>query len=192
MREFVALRAGHLYFLASPILKSLAKQPAFQNVPAKNTCDTAQMKKPFFLQKLLFLAVILVSPTAAADCFDAAAAYHGVNPWILRAIAHVESGFNQSAQNRNRNGTRDYGMMQINSIHLPELARHGVTQNDLFDGCKSAHVAAWLLRRKMDRHGNTWNAVGAYHSETPVFRDPYARRVKAVILRWSKTHKTGI
>ena len=150
------------------------------------------MKRLNFLPKLLFFAVIFISGKAVADCFDVAAAYHGVNPWILRGIAHVESGFKEKARNKNRNGTWDYGMMQINSIHLPELARHGVSRLDLFDACKSVHVAAWLLRKKMDRHGNTWGAVGAYHSETPVFRDSYARRVMTAIQRWSKTHSTSM
>ena len=123
---------------------------------------------------------------AYADCFDEAAAYHRVNPWVLRGIAHIESNFQANAQNKNTNGSWDYGMMQSNSIHLPRLAKYGISKADLFDRCKSIHVAAWLLREKIDKHGNTWVAVGAYHSETPRFRDPYARKVEAVIRRWAK------
>ncbi len=33
--------------------------------------------------------------------------------------------------------------------------------------CVSVYVAAWRLREMTNKYGNTWAAVGAYHSETP-------------------------
>lgn len=32
--------------------------------------------------------------------------------------------------------------------------------------------------------GNTWQAIGAYHSETPHLRDEYARNIHAVLVSW--------
>lgn len=102
-----------------------------------------------------------VTTAAGADCFDDAASYHGVNPWVLRAIAVVETAGCMAGQvNRNTNGTVDIGCMQTNSIHLNELGRHGVRAGDLMDPCKSIHVGGWQLRRKINKYGNTWTAVG--------------------------------
>lgn len=122
---------------------------------------------------------------AATDCFSAAAAYQSVNPLILRAIAWQESHDNVSAMHKNRNGSIDYGLMQINSIHLPKLAQYGISSDKLMDPCSNVYIAAWHLRRQMDKYGNSWAAVGAYHSETPTLRDQYAKQIIAILKRWN-------
>lgn len=67
------------------------------------------------------------------DCLVAAARHHGVDPALLHAIAVVESGLNPRAVNRaNANGTRDIGLMQINSAWLPTLKRWGITEEGLY------------------------------------------------------------
>ena len=129
---------------------------------------------------LAAIALTLLATHARADCFDDAASFHHVNPTILRAIDIVESGGKPWAVGHNANGTVDIGAMQINSIHLAELARYGMTKDDLFDGCKSIYTGAWLLRKAIDRYGNTWQAIGTYHSSTPALRDQYAAKVKAI------------
>lgn len=130
--------------------------------------------------------IVATSSGAWADCYDAAAAYHRVNPWILRAIAAEESSFKPNAVGRNSNGSEDVGVTQTNSVHFEELRRYGIGRNDLFDACTSIYVAGWLLQKKVKRHGNTWTAVGAYHSETPEKRDSYARRIKRTIEAWTR------
>lgn len=128
----------------------------------------------------VFLA--LTTSVCRADCFDQAAAYERVNPITLRGIAVVESSNNPRAINRNRNGSVDLGLMQVNSIHLPELNRYGIHKRDLMNACKNTYVAAWLLRKSMDRYGNTWKAVGGYHSNTPGEREQYALKVRKAIM----------
>ena len=100
-------------------------------------------------------------------CIWAAADYHGVNPYLLRAILVVESQLNPKAININNNGTRDIGVAQINSIHLPVLQSHGIKENHLMDGCVNTYVGAWLLRKQISRYGLTWFGIAAYHSVTP-------------------------
>ena len=56
----------------------------------------------------------------------------------------------------------------------------------LTDACVNVFVAAWLLKQKMVRHGNTWRAIGAYHSETPAQRDSYARSIQRVLVSWGE------
>jgi len=132
---------------------------------------------------VLLLALLVVSP-AWADCIDDAAARHGVHPHVLRAIGWHESRLRPEAEALNRNGTRDIGAFQINSIHLPRLVRHGIDARALKDGCVSSEVAAWHYRQQVDRHGNTWRAVGAYHSNTPARAAWYANAIVSVLMRW--------
>ena len=123
---------------------------------------------------------------AADDCFNEAAAYQGVNPWVLRAVAWFESKGDPDAIHQNANGSIDVGQLQINSIHFGDLAREGVPHRALTDPCVNVYVAAWLLKQKMVKYGNTWRAIGAYHSETPKQRDAYARSIQQVLVGWGQ------
>jgi soluble lytic murein transglycosylase-like protein len=136
------------------------------------------------LAAFIVLLATTVPVAAHADCFDEAAQYHKVNPWILRAIAARESGFKPSTISRNSNGTVDLGEMGINSVHLPELARYGISQSDLLDGCKSVYVAGWRLAKMVKKYGNTWEAVGAYSSETERYRNQYSALIRQIIDFW--------
>ena len=107
------------------------------------------------------------------------------NPGVATAsIAAQESRFKADTVVRNTNGSVDRGMTGINSIHLPELAKYGITAGDLMDSCKSVYLAGWHLRKKVRKFGNTWMAVGAYHSETPRYRDRYAASIRKIIDFW--------
>jgi Transglycosylase SLT domain len=110
-----------------------------------------------------------VSTLAADHCLMPAAQRHGVNPSILVS--------------RNRNGSLDVGMAQINSIHFRELAQWGITPERLLDPCVATHVAAWHLKRVMLHHGNTWFGVAAYHSATPVHNLRYQALLRQELVR---------
>jgi soluble lytic murein transglycosylase-like protein len=122
----------------------------------------------------------------ADDCFNQAGVYQGVNPSVLRAIAWFESKGDPTAIKRNANGSVDVGQLQINSIHFGDLARQGVPHGALTDPCVNIYVAAWLLKQKMVKYGNTWRAIGAYHSESPKFRDAYARSIQQILVDWGE------
>jgi soluble lytic murein transglycosylase-like protein len=124
--------------------------------------------------------------TGADDCFEKAGAYQGVNPLVLRAVAWRESKGDAAAINRNANGSIDVGQLQINSVHFSDLARQGIPSRALTDPCVNIYVAAWLLKQKMVRYGNTWRAIGAYHSESPHERDAYARSIQAILVAWGQ------
>lgn len=131
-------------------------------------------------------ASLFCSLPARADCFDDAAAYQSVNPYVLRAIAWHESKGDPTAVHRNSNGSVDVGELQINSVHFPELATWGITPSALMDRCINIYVAAWRLKTKMAKYGNTWEAIGAYHSETPQHRDKYARAIQQILASWGQ------
>jgi soluble lytic murein transglycosylase-like protein len=153
---------------------------------AVNSCIAVvnEMKNRFFQLFAIGLGAWAAAAPAHADCFDEAAKYQQVNPLILRAIAWQESHNHPDAMNKNANGSVDYGLMQINSIHLNTLAHYGINSGTLMQPCKSVYVAAWHLRQKMNKYGNTWQAVGAYHSETPSLRDKYSKQIIDILGKW--------
>lgn len=123
-------------------------------------------------------------------CWDGAAKYHRVDPWLLYSIAYVESRFNPNAVGKNKNGTRDLGMMQINDkVWLPKLAKMGISKDMLKDPCVSVYVGAWILRQNIDEFGYTAKAIGAYNSRTPVHNKNYARKVYDAYAKFTKLHK---
>ena len=114
---------------------------------------------------------------AHSHCVDLAAQRYQVSPVLLQAIAQHESGGRATAVNVNSNGTRDIGLMQINSSWLPTLARHGIGERDLFDPCVSTLVGAWILSNNFARLGYTTQGLGAYNAASPDKRERYAAQV---------------
>ncbi len=109
------------------------------------------------------LLLLLIPAIAYCFCFEEAGRYYGVSPHLLWAIAKVESNFNPRAINRNKNGTYDIGLMQINSSWLPYLKKHGIDPSLLWEPCYSAHVGAMVLRHCIDTYGYNWKAVDCYN-----------------------------
>lgn len=112
-------------------------------------------------------------------CWEEAAAFHNVDPWLLMSIAYVESRFNPHAVNRNKNGSYDTGMMQINSIWFPTLRKNGIDPSLLKDACASTYIGAWILSKNIKQYGYTWRAIGAYNSAKPSLGYKYAQKVYA-------------
>jgi len=142
---------------------------------------------------ILATALVLTSGTLEArpslattpfdSCFERAGAYYQINPLLLRAIARQESSMNPRAHNRNTNGTSDIGLMQINTTHMPKLAKAGVTEQRLWDPCVNIAVGAWVLADAISRHGMTWKSVGVYHSPTDWRQKDYAAKVQRHLVR---------
>ena len=144
----------------------------------------------------LFACVLILaagSPVAAeptpsggpltVDCIDRAAHDQQVPREILYAIGVVEGG-KVGEITHNTNGSYDIGVFQINSHWLGMLAdlyhtdRATVEYHLRWDGCFSAAMAAWVLRRKiLDVGGDFWRGVGNYNSANPPFHDHYLNKV---------------
>lgn len=130
----------------------------------------------------------MVSHPALAYCWEGAASRFNIEPELLQAIAAVESGYRAQAMNHaNRNGTRDIGLMQINSLHLPRLLKQGITEERLInEPCLSVEVGASILAEFIQRFGYNWTAVGSYNvgtgagPEHEALRMRYAQKIWAV------------
>lgn len=138
---------------------------------------------------LIGAGLALTATFARADCLDDAAAYFSVDPVLVRAIAQHESGMRANAINRNRNGSYDIGLMQINSSWLPRLATKGISEQSLFDPCVNGYVGTWILRANIERLGPTWKAVGAYNAVSPDKQLRYANRIYG---RWRALQRAGV
>lgn len=129
--------------------------------------------------------MLLSLPASAVDkdapyqqCFVDAAQKQGVPHEVLMAIAKQESNFNPNAINRsNKDGSSDYGIMQINSWWLPELKKQGVGVKDLMNPCINIHIGAWIFAQGVAKHGWTWKGIGAYNARSDHFRYRYAQNV---------------
>ncbi len=142
----------------------------------------------------IFLLVQVATPVLAGSCFVAAGERYKIHPWLLYAVADVESSVNPSAVNGGHVGrTRsvDIGLMQINSRWLSRLSRYGIDAERLLDPCVNVHVGAWILADLFARYGATWEAVGAYNAACTALkgadcqrrRSWYANKVAAAFRR---------
>lgn len=128
---------------------------------------------------LPFLCIIPIQ-SAHSFCFAEAAQKYEINELLLRAIAVHESGMRSNLVLPNTNGSFDIGLMGINTIHVgpgEKLSKAGMSGQSLLDPCTNVMTGAYLLRLKMERFGNTWKAVGAYHSVTEEYNARYQSRI---------------
>lgn len=104
----------------------------------------------------------------------------------LIAVWRTEGG-TVGMQNKNANGTVDYGPMQINTVWATRLlGAFGITPEALtYDFCISVRAGAYILRYEINAAGgNWWEGVGHYHSRTPKYKYQYINRVYNNSLRF--------
>lgn len=131
------------------------------------------------------LTLLCLAGTAQANCWQLAASRYHVDPLLLYAIAKVESNLNPRARNINGDGSQDIGLMQINSRHLPALARFGITEQQLISQpCTSVMVGAWILAGFIQEKGYGWQAVGAYNAGARPDREAHRTRYALAVWRY--------
>jgi soluble lytic murein transglycosylase-like protein len=152
------------------------------------------------VNKLILLLLLPVSAFAnAADsggwqCWQDASEKYSVPIDLLYSIARVETGNRGKIVSRaNDNGTYDIGLMQINSSHLPQLAKYGITEKKLInDSCLNLHIGAWILADSIARNGFNWRAIGAYNAGSESKRIIYAKKVFAMYERIKKERNSEV
>lgn len=120
------------------------------------------------------------------ECINHAAVTYHVPASLIVSVLKTEGGKNGLAS-RNKNGTYDYGSMQINDIWVKKIARYGYTKYDLqYDPCINVAVGAWILALGIAEGKNIWDGVGNYHSHTPKLNKCYNFKVQRYH-RWLNT-----
>ncbi|MDR3430726.1 MAG: lytic transglycosylase domain-containing protein [Rouxiella aceris] len=154
------------------------------------------------MARVLFLLLLVVCQPAAAFCFDAAGAKYHVEPLLIKAIAQGESSLNPSNTHINRDKitgrelSEDYGLMQVNSTHIPELIREGVIANKnelLTRPCLNVQIGTRILASHFQVCGISWNCLGSYNAgfrkDRHETRESYANRIYAIYKRLLRQEK---
>lgn len=123
------------------------------------------------------LAAAQSAPPTRNACILAAATRYQVPVDLIRAIIRTEGGTTGQTVG-NKNGSRDMGLMQVNTIHLSTFARLGITREMIInDECLNIQLGTFILHRELSRGGDFWTNVGAYNSRTPVHNVRYRAKV---------------
>ncbi|WLI78761.1 lytic transglycosylase domain-containing protein [Kosakonia sp. H02] len=137
--------------------------------------------------RLILVLFFLTVHCANAHCWQQAGERYGIEPELLQAIATVESGLSATAFNKNRDGSTDVGLMQINSQHFKYLKKYRITPGSLLNNpCQNIMTGAWVLAGQMRIFGYSWEAVGAYNAgnarnkKTRLARMKYSQKVARV------------
>jgi len=113
-------------------------------------------------------------------CINEAAMQYFVPARMIVAVLQIEGGKVGQA-NKNRNGTFDYGPMQVNSIWLKKIKKYGYTAYDLqYNPCVNVKVGTWILAQEIADSRVLWRGVGDYHSHTYLKNLKYSSKIRRV------------
>ncbi len=128
-------------------------------------------------------------PIPYLRCMMAVAHLYALPPSALPAIQAVEGGA-PGVVHHNLNGTEDLGVMQVNTLWVLPIARASglvplaVWSRLIGDACFNITAAGAILRVYLDEtHGNVMQAIGDYHSHTPILNRKYQFDVAAAARR---------
>jgi len=112
------------------------------------------------------------------ECSIQAANHYHIPPLIMLTVAEQEGG-KPGQKTRNRNGTYDYGVMQINTVSLEDLRPYGINENHvLAQGCYPYYLAAWRISGHIANDpGDLWQRAANYHSRTPYYNRLYREKL---------------
>ena len=143
------------------------------------------------MKPILFLLILISLCKAEKNYFLEAAKYYKVPPQLLWAIAKKESKFNPNAKNKNKNGTYDIGLMQINTIHAKELwDKYKISQKDLYNPKLNIFVGAMILEKCLKKHkNNLQNGITCYNGR--IRNNPYGKEVLALLSKQLEINNKG-
>ncbi len=122
-------------------------------------------------------------------CMALVAQVYHLPPRVLPSIHAVEGGAVGSVS-RNTDGSDDLGVMQVNTLWLPPLARLSrlaeaeVRRRLVDDACFNIAAAGAIMRTYLNEtRGDLMQAVGNYHSHTPALNQSYQSKVLGAATR---------
>lgn len=130
---------------------------------------------------------------------DIASKEYRIPKIVLLGIIRAESRGNPRAINHNRNGTTDFGVMQINSSWIHKLNHEyglHITYKSLLNPYYNIRVGAWILSIELKKGGgwytnnDFWVRVGNYHSHNFPFNRDYQYKI-AKNIAWIASNTSG-
>jgi soluble lytic murein transglycosylase-like protein len=114
------------------------------------------------------------------ECINQAAVTYHVPATLILSVLAIEGG-HVGLASVNKNGSVDYGPMQINSIWLTKIQGYGYTKQQLqYDPCVNVMVGTWILSQNIAVASTTWRGIGGYHSHTAMLNNRYQKKVSEV------------
>lgn len=115
------------------------------------------------------------------DCSIQASLKYGIPVDILLAISSIENGRVGKAY-KNKDGSVDYGVMQINSIYLKDLKdtyNRIVTPEEILNNtCYAFEIAAFKVSEHLKNDdGSFLKKIANYHSKTPDLNRHYQTKL---------------
>lgn len=155
------------------------------------------MRSPKVKFLTIFTLSILITKMsfASSACFNEAGTMFRIEPNLIKAIALVESNLKKDSIGRNRDKKNniksfDYGLMQINQMHIPMLKKRGIIKDerDLLDNpCLNIKIGTEILYKHFSRCGMTWQCLGTYNAgfamDNQKKRLQYAQKIYIVYTR---------
>lgn len=121
--------------------------------------------KKIMITVIFFLTLGSLQAKSLEACFQEASEKHNVPMNLLLAVSYTESRFKTKARNSNRNGTRDYGLMQINSLWSKEAHKMGYSWKKIkTNPCTNIMFGSLILKKNHKRLGSWKAAIGAYNA----------------------------
>lgn len=155
------------------------------------------MRSPKVKFLTIFTLSILITKMsfASSACFNEAGTMFRIEPNLIKAIALVESNLKKDSIGKNRDKKNniksfDYGLMQINQMHIPMLKKRGIIKDerDLLDNpCLNIKIGTEILYKHFSRCGMTWQCLGTYNAgfamDNRKKRLQYAKKIYIVYTR---------
>ncbi|EPE2993458.1 lytic transglycosylase domain-containing protein [Escherichia coli] len=148
-----------------------------------------------FLTIFTLSILIIKMSFASSACFNEAGTMFRIEPNLIKAIALVESNLKKDSIGKNRDKKNniksfDYGLMQINQMHIPMLKKRGIIKDerDLLDNpCLNIKIGTEILYKHFSRCGMTWQCLGTYNAgfamDNQKKRLQYAKKIYIVYTR---------
>jgi soluble lytic murein transglycosylase-like protein len=139
------------YLASAVIVRGRVVRIEWGDLPLKTTRAGHIQRERESFEKVLEEVSSVKNTTSIPALVEKASLKYGIPKEILMAIISVESGFNPRAYNKNKDGTEDRGLMQVN---YPE---------QLYDPELNIEVGARILYENYKRFGNWVMAIKAYN-----------------------------
>lgn len=166
------------YLASAVIVRRSVVRIEWGDLPLKTTRAWHIQRERESFEKVLEEVSSGKNTTNIPALVEKASLKYGIPKEILMAIISVESGFNPRAYNKNKDGTEDRGLMQVNYQHnLSLMKEYGITDPEqLYDPELNIEVGARILYENYKRFGNWVMAIKAYNGLKADNWD-YVRRV---------------
>ena len=108
------------------------------------------------------------------DCIPNISYQYQVPEVVIEAVIKNES-MGKNVISKNNDGSKDYGVMQINSWWLPILQRHEINRKDLMNICTNIAVGSWILKYEFSHFKNWKDTLASYNAGRARYKKRFAR-----------------